>query len=77
MHQFTSCLGTFLRGRVLRDLPNPAKLTGDFERYGNVSPVIRGSASKDAPYTRCDHFQQMTVGVAEVKRLSAIFPGLP
>jgi len=34
MDQFTSCLGTFLRGRVLRDLPNPAKLTGDFERYG-------------------------------------------
>src|SRR5580693_8901068 len=48
-----------------------------FERNRDVSTVIRGTASVDAPYTRCDHLQQMTIGVAEVKRLSAIFPSLP
>jgi hypothetical protein len=39
--------------------------------------LSEGALHKDAPYTRCDYFQQMAVGVAEVKRLSAIFPGLP
>ena len=47
------------------------------ERYPDFSPVIRGSTSEDAPNTRCHHFQQMAVGVAEVKRLTSIFPGLP
>ena len=47
------------------------------KRYGDVSPVIRRSTSEDAPYTGCNHLQQMAVGVAEVKSLGTIFPGLP
>ena len=42
-----------------------------------IPTVIRGSVLEDAPYTRCDHLQQMAVRVAEVKRLASIFPGLP
>ena len=39
--------------------------------------VIRGTASVDTPYPRCDHLQQMTIGVAEIKRLATVFPSLP
>lgn len=38
--------------------------------YGSLPSV-------NVPYAGRYHFQQMAVGIAEVERLSAIFPGLP
>ncbi len=33
-----------------------------------------GTRSIDRPHSRCDHLQQMTIGIAEVKRLALILP---
>jgi hypothetical protein len=60
--------------RIARNPPTtrqPSMCVGDF------LVAIRESPSEDAPYTRCNYFQQMAVGVAEVKCLATVFPSFP
>jgi hypothetical protein len=55
-------------------MSQPIGIVGDIAMFHQLS---EGGTSEDAPHTWCNHFQQMAVGVPEVKRLSAIFPSLP